>query len=81
MDKYTLGWSSEVEFSGQLLSDSLAIRELTKVLSPLQGPGMAGTSALHPGESQAVKNIRYVKGKVIALYHHSPRDPNVSSVI
>jgi len=48
-------------------------------LTVLQGPGMAGSSALHPGESQAVKNIRYVKGKVIVLCEHSSRDHNASS--
>lgn len=42
---------------------------------------MAGSSAPHPGESQAVKNIRYVKGKVTALYQCSPRDRNVLSFI
>lgn len=42
---------------------------------------MAGSSALRPGESQAVKNIHYVKGKVIALYQHSPSDHNDSSFI
>lgn len=42
---------------------------------------MVGSSAPRPGESRAVKNTRYVKGKVIALYRRSLRDHNVSSFI
>lgn len=42
---------------------------------------MAGSSVLHPGESQVVKNIRYVKGKVTALYQLFPRDCNVPCFI